>query len=562
LAIGGANDIAGATSNTFTPAAIVTATIARRWYRLYVSDAASGCASYSTPIEIDWLGSGGWTGTTNDWSTASNWCGNSVPTSATSVVIEPFPSGSGKFMPVVGTADANVKNLTINKTTSGGLGSVTITGAHALNIFGNVTNSGTFTDNAGSTVALQGSTTQTLTGINVLNNLTFNNSASAPSVTFSGSNVSVSGTLTLTQGTINLNSLTLTLGTSAGTTGTLGYTGGWFYGGNFRRWVASPVLADGNIRGLFPMGSSSDTRPFYVSFPVTVPTTGGTITLSHTGAITTSVVSVADTGGPIVRRQDSFWSVATNMLAGGTYNLRGEGTGFGTVGNVADLRLMLAGSVVATAGANAGTLTDPQVSRTGLTLANLTNSFYIGSVNAATSPLPITLTDFFASPEKEGINLHWVTESEINFDHFQLERSSDGEEFISIAKVGAKGTVSSRTEYAYLDAHTFGRNYYRLKCIDLDGSSAFSSVLLVDAGTLYAVYPNPITDHKFTLEFFDNDPAVTEVILMDQLGRVCYTKVVNHAHQLMELPESIGPGIYFLKVTKGATHTVQKVSVL
>src|SRR5260221_14763770 len=124
------------------------------------------------------------------------------------------------------------------------------------------------------------------------------------------------------------------------------------------------------------MGSSSNTRPFYVSFPAVVPTTGGIIRVGHTGATTVSTVAIADTGGPILRRQDSFWQISTNTLAGGTYKLRGEGTGFGTVGNVADLRLMLAVGVVGTAGKNVGPVTASQVLRKGLTSATSTNNFF------------------------------------------------------------------------------------------------------------------------------------------------------------------------------------------
>ena len=372
----------------------------------------------------------------------------------------------------------------------------------------------------------------------------------------------VNSTLTMTSGNVDLGTFTLSLGTSAAATGTLSYTSGWLYNGDLIRWLASPVIPDGNVRGLFPMGSSSNTRPFYVSFPAVVPTTGGIIRVGHTGATSVSTLSVADTGGPIVRRQDSFWQVSTGTLAGGTYNLRGEGTGLGTVGNVADLRLMLAGSVVGTAGTNAGTLTDPQVLRTGLTLANLTNTFYIGSVNAVNSPLPITLIDFHGTPDKGGIILKWATASEVNSSYFELERSKDGAEFQSIATVSGQGTVSTHTDYSYLDETAFGRNYYRLKSVDFNGSSALSKMILVDAGAAFSVYPNPIVNRKFTVEFSDNDASPVYVVLIDQLGRTYEHTEFENVRQEIELAESIPPGIYFLKISKGRTQKTIKVTIL
>ena len=403
---------------------------------------------------------------------------------------------------------------------------------------------------------LGGSSQQTIGGSNpvTFDQLTFNNSfGTSPQIVFSNFGL-INTTLTMTAGIINLSGYNFTLGTSGASPGTLFFSAGWFNNGPVTRWVASPVIPDGNSRGLFPMGTSSDTRPFYVSFPATVPTTPGTIRVQHTGAATTTTVSVADTGGPIVRRQNSYWQVATNTLAGGTYDLIGEGTGFGTVGNVADLRLMLAGSVVGTAGTNSGTVTDPQVLRTGLTLAQLTNSFYIGSVNAVNSPLPITLKDFYGMPVKGGVNLKWKTESEKDFDYFEIQRSNDGLEFQVIAKEKGAGTTTTGHSYAYLDANAQGKNYYRLKIIDLDGSGSFSKVIVMDVGERPAgvfVYPNPIVNKKFTIEFVDADPAAAEIILMDVLGRNCWRETVKSSLQELELPASITPGIYFLRTFKG-----------
>ncbi len=83
------------------------------------------------------------------------------------------------------------------------------------------------------------------------------------------------------------------------------------------------------------------------------------------------------------------------------YNLDAQGTGFGLIGAVSDLRLTLINSGIGTPGVNGGTTLNPQVNRTGLSLANLSNSFYIGSINSVSSPLPITLISFTAVLDKQ-----------------------------------------------------------------------------------------------------------------------------------------------------------------
>ena len=92
-----------------------------------------------------------WLGTTNtDWNTASNWCGG-VPTSANDVII------SGSVIPVI-SASSSARNITIQS----GSG-LDISGTNTLNIYGNWSNSGTFTAE-NSTVVFTGTTNSTLSG--------------------------------------------------------------------------------------------------------------------------------------------------------------------------------------------------------------------------------------------------------------------------------------------------------------------------------------------------------------------------------------------------------------
>ena len=542
-------------AQNYTPGALTQTT----WYQRSITK--SGCTGIAVALQMTILPSaGGWKGTTSNWNTASNWCNNTVPTSTTDVSISTGVPNQPQMM-----AASFSRNLVINSGAS-----VTLTSGNSFSMNGNLTNNGTFTIANPSFVTLGGAAQQTMGGSNpvTFDELTFANSfGTSPQIVFSNF-ATINSRLTMNAGNVNLSGYNFTIGTSGASTGILVYSAGWFYNGNITRWVASPVIPDGNTRGLFPLGTSSDTRPFYVSFPSTAPTTPGTIRVGHTGATTTSTVSVVDGGSTIVRRQDSFWQVATNTLAGGIYDLQGEGTGFGGVGTVdglvADLRLMLVASIVGTPGVNGGTVTDPHVLRTGLSLGNITNSFYFGSVNATNSPLPITLTDFYGIPVKGGVNLKWKTESEKDFDYFEVQRSNDGQEFQMIAKEKGAGTTTTPRHYSYMDANPQSKNYYRLRIVDLDGSSSFSKVIVVNVGERPAgvfVYPNPIVNRKFTVEFIDSDPSEAHIVLFDLLGRNCWSEALKSSLQEVELPGSITPGIYFLQTFKGFDVRVIKVII-
>lgn len=537
---------AAGTSNgqNYTPGAL-TQTM---WYRRKVT--ASGCTGTSVPVQVTVVSTaGGWKGTTNNWNTASNWCNNAVPTSTTDVTI----STGVPNQPQV-TAASSCRNLVINAGAS-----VTLNASNTLDIYGNFTNNGTFTTNS-STVTLRG-TSQTVSGNSItFNNLVINNSATSVS-----SYLTVQSTLTMTAGTINLAGYTFTLGANGGTIGTLSYTAGWMYNGTFQRWVSTSVMPDGDVRGLFPMGTSTDKRRMYVSFPTTAPNPAGTISVRHMGATTTSTVSVTDGASTIARRQDSYWNITSgNSLAGGTYNLRAGGTGFGTVGNLANLRLMRASDVTGTNGGTVAgsTVTDFLVIRTGISLTNLASNFYVGSVDAIVTPLPVKLVTFTAVGQPEGIQLDWVTASEDDLEGFQIERASEDLVFEPIAKADSKGGTKLKATYRYVDENPLGgRNYYRLKSIDIDGTFEYSDLVYADWHRLETnLYPNPVTNKKVTLEMRDNVELPVVIKLVNSLGCEIFYQQVDTQKKVLELPDSLMPGVYYLKVVgHGANETLRLI---
>ncbi len=124
----------------------------------------------------------------------------------------------------------------------------------------------------------------------------------------------------MTQGNVNLNGNNLTLGLSVANNGTLVHTSGTLTGtGSFKRWIKPAVIANGSVLGLFPMGTATNYRPFYIAAPATAPTTGGSITVAYVDATTnTSVPTYLDGATTIKVRKDLHWTVTTgNGLAGG-----------------------------------------------------------------------------------------------------------------------------------------------------------------------------------------------------------------------------------------------------
>jgi hypothetical protein len=483
---------ASTSTSTYQPPSLTATT----WFRRVINDAS--CTGISAPVMITVIPGGGWIGTTSDWHTASNWCSNSVPDPATDVEI----TTGVPFQPVIG-AGAVCRNLIINSGAT-----VTINGSNTLEIQGNLTNNGILTVNT-STISFTGTSLQTISGtsLNIFNNLTINNTSGlTPGLRLGGiNNVAVNNTLTLTAGLVDLNGYNLTVGSAAVSPGSIAYSAGRFYNGNLMRWYNATAKTLGSAPGFFPVGTATDYRPLYVGNAGL--TTGGTIRVSHTGIAGSTNVAFTD-GVAIQKRSNSFWSIATaNGMAGGgnPFSLRAEGTGFGTIEEVTDLRLTQVSSAIGSSGANGGTILNPQVNRTSLPLTAINNdAFYIASIDGTNTPLPVELVSFKGNVEGTRVRLLWTTASELNNDFFTVERMHEESGFDPVARVNGSGTVHNSQSYFVYDQNPReGVNYYRLKQTDFDGTFAYSEIIAVEVKEtrdVLKVYPNPSRQEDLTVE--------------------------------------------------------------
>lgn len=369
----------------------------------------------------------------------------------------------------------------------------------------------------------------------------------------------------MTAGNVNLNGYTVSLGTAAGSAGTLSYTAGRFYGGNIQRWFGTSAVTIGTAGGLFPIGTSSDYRPFY--FGNAGLSAGGTIKVNHTASAgSTAITPFTDNGGSVSIRSNSFWTVTTaNSIGTGTHNIRTEGTGFGTVGDVSHLRITRASAISpGSDGAHAGTTTNPQVNRTGLTTANLTNSFYWGSINPTVTPLPIDLL-FFLGRYDNGVNiLKWRTAQETNFLKFEVERSSNGiDDFYRIGEVmGLGGDTKEHRDYSFIDENPLNKkNYYRLKSIDLDESFEYKGkVIMVSSDNFKTieVFPNPVENQLLSVISNFEPSSSDKIVIIDNLGQTRGEYRPQSIESQISL--SIGKGTYLLRyITSDNIYTIRFV---
>ena len=119
----------------------------------------------------------------------------------------------------------------------------------------------------------------------------------------------------------------------------------------------------------------------------------------------------------------------------------------------------------------------------------------VGSDSIVTLPIAIESTAVFKF-NNNAVSINWKTAYEINNNHFEIEYSTDGKTFSSIATIASKNSLQG-SSYNYIDYKPQkGKNYYRLKSVDNDGKVQYSKIFLVSFDNKIAVttYPNPATD--------------------------------------------------------------------
>jgi hypothetical protein len=296
------------------------------------------------------------------------------------------------------------------------------------------------------------------TGAQSLSALTYGNlEVNSPSGCSVSGAITINGTLTLTNGKVTLGSNTLTIASA-----------GSISGGSSSSYVVT------NSTGVLTRNGVGATN---VVFPVGTSSSYSPVTINNAGTsdnFSVRVQSTFDNAPPSPTKVVNLqWTIT-------------EGT---TGGSNATVTLQWntaneAGSFVRTNPIYVGHYNGSQWLQTAASFADLGGGTYSATASGFTSfspfgvgndgALPIQLASFSASVVRgNDVEVTWKTVSETNNYGFEVYRKRDGtDDWLKIAFVNGHGTTLAPQSYSYLDrALAFGKYYYRIKQIDLDGKS-------------------------------------------------------------------------------------------
>jgi len=134
-------------------------------------------------------------------------------------------------------------------------------------------------------------------------------------------------------------------------------------------------------------------------------------------------------------------------------------------------------------------------------LGNLTTPDVGNDLTACIFPagvLPVMWTNFNISVQNNNkVTLQWEVQ-EYNNKKFYVEHSTDGTNWEDLAVISNKQSKESTESYSYSHINSLnGRQYYRIKQVDIDEKTSFSEVLSVtlkNEKNTFNIWPNPATD--------------------------------------------------------------------
>lgn len=175
------------------------------------------------------------------------------------------------------------------------------------------------------------------------------------------------------------------------------------------------------------------------------------------------------------------------------------------------------------------------------------------SSTATNVTIPLELLSFKAIEQDNAAYLTWKTASEIDFSHFEVERSVDAKDWTKISDVEGGNTEGS---YFLTDEKAFNENtiaFYRLKMVNMDGNFKYAHVVSVvqkeQSKGRIKLYPNPAYDD---VQLIINVPnAITQTVdIIDAFGKLYQRAKIEllKGQNLYTIDvRSLPAGIYFVK---------------
>ncbi|HSL88148.1 MAG TPA: lectin like domain-containing protein, partial [Ignavibacteriaceae bacterium] len=184
------------------------------------------------------------------------------------------------------------------------------------------------------------------------------------------------------------------------------------------------------------------------------------------------------------------------------------------------------------------------------------------------SNVPVELISFTATSNGTEVILNWSTATEVNNYGFEIQRSSEGNDFFTVGFVSGNGSTTEQHNYIYKDNNlNNGINYYRLKQLDYSGIYEYSDIIEIEyrAFKTYLLdqnYPNPFNPAT-TIGYGIKEKSDVTITIINAVGEQIIVLLNEEKeagyYQLNFDASDLPSGIYFYQLKAGVYSAVKKM---
>jgi hypothetical protein len=180
------------------------------------------------------------------------------------------------------------------------------------------------------------------------------------------------------------------------------------------------------------------------------------------------------------------------------------------------------------------------------------NNRFVVVFGADANPLPVSFESLTATKNNTGVAVKWTVANQLNIADYEVERSTDGNNFTAITTSKAINATAYSIEDEHLPAAATTL-YYRIKSIGVDGSYKYSSIVEVKLTTSdfrLTIYPNPVQE-KLNITLGAATNGTYKVRILSVAGVEVFSKqsVAANGNTIILDAGSLAGGVYVVELT-------------
>lgn len=160
-------------------------------------------------------------------------------------------------------------------------------------------------------------------------------------------------------------------------------------------------------------------------------------------------------------------------------------------------------------------------------LINQHHDLYV--VNATEQVLPIQITQFTAKTATNKNVLNWTITNAINFNHFEVERSTNG---IQFSQIGTVNFAINQSQFQFDDITVQPNQptyYYRLKLVSANGDVAYSNIIQLSKANVSTQTVKAFAKDNNTIQVnYQLSQPNAQLVITDAAGKRIYTSTIQN----------------------------------